>query len=206
MAVVFRSLLPGLHETCFGCPFESKQGRTREWVFHIHFRFDGFGQYFIVPYVRCLGTHLPKPSKTNKFPISRFCLQWVCDGDVFLQYWTTYSKSSYIYKPWNFFEAVYLCLHDTSASSVTWILQPPVFKVLKPKVSTLSMSFDSKVFSSETLEAGLNTLREQHVKIESSSPDKQELQAELEDLRVETQTTTVFVINLVFKIWLVTSP
>ena len=68
------------------------------------------------------------------------------------------------------------------------------------------MSFDSKVFSSETLEAGLNTLREQHVKIESSSPDKQELQAELEDLRVETQTTTVFVINLVFKIWLVTSP
>lgn len=81
----------------------------------------------------------------------------------------------------------------------TWILQPPGFKVLKSEVSRLPglpMSFDSKLCSMETLEAGVDTLREQGVKVEMSSPDTRDLEKELEDLWVETQTTIFEVYNV----------
>lgn len=87
-------------------------------------------------------------------------------------------------KLYPFYVVILLCMF-------TWILQPPGFKVLKSEVSRLPMSFDSKMFSSETLEAGVDTLREQRVKVETRSPDTKELEQQLEDLRVETQTTPV---------------
>ena len=58
------------------------------------------------------------------------------------------------------------------------------------------MSFDSKLLSMETLEAGVDTLREQGVKVEMPSPDTRDLEKELEDLWVETQTTIFEVYNV----------
>ena len=44
---------------------------------------------------------------------------------------------------------------------------------------------DSQVFSSETLAAGLDTLREQGVKMEPSPEDREAMERELQDMLLE---------------------
>lgn len=150
-------------------------------------------------YVRCLGIHSPKPSKAINFPISNMFVSNGCVMGMFsfntgppIQKAPTFTNGEISSKLFFFCVVILLCMF-------TWILQPPGFKVLKSEVSRLPglpMSFDSKLFSMETLEAGVDTLREQGVKVEMPSPDTRDLEKELEDLWVETQTTIFEVYNV----------